>query len=299
MIIQMISFIIKPLIGILCLAIFLFWTIVIAFGIYPLALLKVLSFKRSWRDHARDMANGIAKSWCSCYHILMTYFLRIKVEVEGAEQLQPGQWHVVISNHISAVDILVLTKIFNRFAPPRFFMKAALVWLPIVGTACWVMDFPLLKRYTKKQLEKNPKLRGRDLKLLKQNCRKFRRNPLSLMLYPEGTRRTPEKAKKQRSPFKHLLKPRAGGLAMAMAIMHEKIDSIIDVTIAYPNGCHKFWQFICGRTKRIIVKVRERPITPDLIGDYQHDEKFRAHLQTYMNKLWVEKDQHLTTLLNP
>jgi 1-acyl-sn-glycerol-3-phosphate acyltransferase len=294
----MFNFIIKPLIGILSLIIFISWTAILSIAVYPIALFKILSFRQSWRDCARNMMNGIAKAWCGCYHLLITYFLRVKVEVNGLDQLKKEHWHVVISNHISAVDVLILTKIFNRFAPPRFFMKAALVWLPMVGPACWVMDFPLLKRYSKTKLAKNPTLRGKDLKQLKRNCRKFRRKPLSLMLYPEGTRYTTAKANQQHSPFKHLLKPRAGGVAMAIKMMHEKLDNIIDVTITYPNGPHKFWQFMCGKTKLIIVNLKQLPITPDLIGDYQHDKKFREHMQNYVNELWVEKDKLLTQLLD-
>jgi hypothetical protein len=39
--------------------------------------------------------------------------------------------------------------------------------------------------------------------------------------------------------------------------------------------------------------VEQLDITDDLIGDYFNDEKFKVNFQTWLNNLWLEKDQLL------
>ena len=52
--------------------------------------------------------------------------------------------------------------------------------------------------------------------------------------------------------------------------MGEQFEALIDVTIFYPDGAPTFFQFLEGRMKRVVVKIRELPIQPELIGgDYQ------------------------------
>mgnify|MGYP000339027078 CR=1 FL=1 len=51
---------------------------------------------------------------------------------------------------------------------------------------------------------------------------------------------TEAKAKRQRSPYQHLLKPKAGGIAFVLEAMGENLSKIVNVTISYPDGmAHK------------------------------------------------------------
>jgi hypothetical protein len=50
------------------------------------------------------------------------------------------------------------------------------------------------------------------------------------MNFVEGTRFTPAKHAAQQSPYKHLLKPKAGGLALALHVLGDRFDSLLDVT---------------------------------------------------------------------
>jgi hypothetical protein len=117
------------------------------------------------------------------------------------------------------------------------------------------------------------------------------------MNFAEGTRFTRQKHKAQASPYRHLLKPKAGALALALNAMGEKFSSLIDVTIAYPAGIPTFWQFLCGRVPRVAVRVRELPIPSEFCtADYGQDPAFRMRFQKWLGSLWEEKDGQMETL---
>ena len=117
------------------------------------------------------------------------------------------------------------------------------------------------------------------------------------MNFLEGTRLTAAKHSAQRSPYKNLLKPKIGGLSMALATMGEQFDSLLDVTILYPHGVPTFWDILSGRVREIRVRVREIAIPRDLIdGDYERDAAFRARVQAWVHAMWQEKDQLLEEL---
>lgn len=174
----------------------------------------------------------------------------------------------------------------------KFFMKRELLWmLPVAGVACWLMGFPFVSRYSKEYLKKHPEKAGKDLENTKRACEKFKDQPLTIINYIEGTRFTKAKHQRQASPYKHLLKPRAGGFAFVLEALEGHIDYIINTTIIYPDPKTNLWQFMCGKTKKIIVCYEVLPVTKDLLGDYYHDKKFRIHIQHWLNQLWHEKDR--------
>ena len=118
------------------------------------------------------------------------------------------------------------------------------------------------------------------------------------MNFVEGTRFTAEKHRKQRSPYSHLLKPKAGGIAFVLAAMGDQLHSILDVTIAYPEGAMSFWSFLCGKVTQIKVRVESLPISEEVCGDYFQDREFRKRFRSWLNALWAEKDKRMAALLN-
>jgi hypothetical protein len=112
------------------------------------------------------------------------------------------------------------------------------------------------------------------------------------MTFPEGTRFTEEKRIAQSSPYRHLLKPKAGSLAMALNAMGDQFRSLLDVTIVYPDGVPTFWQFLCSRRPRVIVTMRQLTIAPELhVGDYVGDAQFRRYFHRWLDRVWLEKDE--------
>ncbi|MGD9388562.1 MAG: acetyltransferase, partial [Gammaproteobacteria bacterium] len=145
---------------------------------------------------------------------------------------------------------------------------------------------------------RHPEARGQDLEATRRACEHFRHQPTSVMNFVEGTRFTAAKHDAQGSPYRHLLKPRAGGIAFVLGAMGDILHRLLDVTIVYPGGAPSFWDMCCGRLKRVIVRVRVYEI-PDWAkhGDYQEDEAFRARLQAWLGELWHAKDGEIERLL--
>ena len=179
----------------------------------------------------------------------------------------------------------------------KFFLKKELIWVPLLGLAWWALDFPFMQRYSKRFLEKNPHLKGKDLEITKQACEKFKSTPISVMNFVEGTRFTAAKHQKQESPYSNLLKPKAGGVAFVLGAMDDVIKNIINVTIVYPKGVKTFWEFACGKVEEIKVNVEVIPITDEIKGNYEGDTDFRNKFQAWVNSYWERKDNQIDMIL--
>jgi 1-acyl-sn-glycerol-3-phosphate acyltransferase len=238
----------------------------------------------------------IAELWISINNGIIALFSRPKWQVEGMEGLNPDDWYLVISNHQCWPDILVLQRTFNRRIPfLKFFLKQELIKVPLLGLAWWALDFPFMKRHSREEIEKNPELRGQDVETTRKACEKFQYFPTSIMNFVEGTRFTQAKHDAQGSPYHHLLKPKAGGVAFTLSAMAGTLRNLLDVTIIYPEGAPRsLMAFLGGAVNEVRVIVQHRTI-PDWAsrGDYEDDPEFRARFQTWIGELWSEKDQRL------
>jgi 1-acyl-sn-glycerol-3-phosphate acyltransferase len=186
----------------------------------------------------------------------------------------------------------VLQKVFTRRIPLlKFFLKRQLLYVPVIGLAWWALDFPFMQR-------KGGAASREDLERTRVACEKFRHVPTSVINFLEGTRFTQAKHDAQNSPFRRLLKPKVGGLAVALATLGEQFDAVLDVTIVYPAGPPTFWQLLTGHVPRVVVDVRRHAIPADLVGgDYISDPAIRQRMQAWVNTLWQEKDALIEMLL--
>jgi 1-acyl-sn-glycerol-3-phosphate acyltransferase len=259
----------------------------------------VLPFKRVrlWID---PVLLAIAEAWIDGNGIWMALTQRTEWDVQGIEGLNPKGWYLVNSNHQSWVDILVLQRLFNRRIPLlKFFIKQELIWVPVMGLAWWALEFPFMKRHSEEFLKKHPELRGKDQETTRKACEKYALIPTSVMNFLEGTRFTPAKQARQQSPYRHLLKPKAGGMALALNAMGDKFQAILDVTIVYPDGAPTFSAFTAGKMHRVIVRVRPLPVPQHLLqGDYAGDPAFREAFAQWVQQLWRDKDAQITALLD-
>lgn len=241
----------------------------------------------------------ISERWVGNNAFIFKLMHKTQWEVQGLETLKKRSWYLVVSNHQSWVDILVLQTIFYRRIPfLKFFLKKELIWVPVMGLVWWALDFPFMKRYSSEFLKKHPHLKGKDIEITRKACEKFKYNHISVMNFIEGTRFADAKHKKQQSPYSHLLKPKAGGVAFIFSAMGDYLDSILNVTIAYPQGAQSFWDFLCGRVDEIRVRIEAIPITDEMLGDYFNDSEYRSRFQGWVNDLWLEKNQTVINLLD-
>jgi len=267
--------------------------------LFILVIAKAIVPVEWWRRRCSRLLNAIAENWIWVNNQNQKLIVRNpQLEVQGIEALKRSEWYLVLANHQSWVDILVLQRIFHKQIPfLKFFIKKELFWFPLLGQAWWAMDFPFVKRYTKSYLRKKPHLKGKDLEITRKACRKFKKIPVSIMNFVEGTRFTNEKHGRQQSPYPHLLKPKAGGIAFVLGSLGEQISRVLDVTIVYPDGITGFWAFLCGKISKIKVQVRSLPVSPELFGDYINDGHFRADLQRWLNGLWAEKNRYIEKMM--
>lgn len=294
---QMFRYLPGPVRGALSLLLYFFNTAFWVSLLFLVVVARVLIPVKSWHRLCSRAANAIAEHWISCNNLNQKITGRTHLDVQGAEALKRSEWYLVLANHQSWVDILILQRVFNRKIPfLKFFIKKELFWFPVLGQAWWALDFPFIKRYSQSVLARRPHLRGVDLEITRKACRKFKSLPISIMNFVEGTRFSQAKRARQQSPYTHLLKTKAGGIAFVLQAMEGQIHRILDVTIVYSEGPRTFWAFLCGKIKQAKVRIRSLPVTAELMGDYVHDHLFRERFQNWLNDLWLEKDRCIQEL---
>jgi 1-acyl-sn-glycerol-3-phosphate acyltransferase len=288
-----------PIIGSLHLAIYffntLFWSLLILFVAIPKALVPI----DLWRKMCTRISNMCAENWIWINNFAHDLLCITRWDIQGVENLEKSEWYLVLANHQSWTDILVLQRVFNRKIPfLKFFIKKELFWFPILGQAWWALDFPFIKRYKKSDLKRKPHLRGKDMEITRKACEKFKTVPISIMNFVEGTRFTKEKHQRQKSPYSNLLRAKAGGIAFVLDAMGGKIHRILDVTIFYPDSNNSFWDYLCGNINEIRIRVKSLPVIEDLVGNYLNDQNFRIQFQTWLNHLWTEKDHTIDEMIS-
>ncbi len=287
----------SPVLAVISIVLVILSTLLQTSFLFLIALLKWLLPFRAIRKALSIFLIKIAENWVAFNSWLIDVVTPTKFIVTGLESLKYEGWYLVISNHQSWVDIPVLQKIFNRRIPfLKFFLKDQLIWVPFLGLAWWALDFPFMKRYSKAFLEKNPQLKGKDIEATRKACERFKSQPVSVMNFVEGTRFTAAKHQRQASPFADLLKVKAGGIAFVLDTMGDSIKSILDVTIVYSDRRPGLFDLFAGRIRHIQIDIVEREITPEMVGDYENDAEYRNRFQTWLNKIWHEKQKTIERL---
>ncbi|MEJ6474294.1 acetyltransferase [Pseudoalteromonas piscicida] len=230
--------------------------------------------------------------WCKGNYVGLRIACN-KIRLSLPKELHSQGWYLLISNHLSWLDIVVLSAM-DVLPAPKFFLKDELKYVPFIGTGAWAMGMPFMKRASKAQIAKNPKLKGMDVERTKASCRNFRDHPTTVINFVEGTRHTKAKHQHQKSPFQYLLKPKAGGVAFALEVLSEQLDGMLNATLAYElEGEHICRAFILGRLAAIDVKIDYIAMADIPLGNYQADKAYRVEFQSFMNEVWQRKDCQL------
>jgi len=272
-----------------------FWTMFL----FPLAFLEFAIPMAGWRKLCGKGLDGIATNWISVNNWNLDVTNNIKWTVSGLDGLEDNKWYMVIANHQSWTDILVLQKVFNRKIPFfKFFIKQELIWVPILGLAWWALDFPFIKRYSKEFIERHPEMKGKDIETTRKACEKFKTIPVSVMNFVEGTRFTKDKHDNQKSPYQHLLRPKAAGTAFVLFAMGEYLQRIVNVTIVYPGGIPGMWDLLSGKVGEVRLMIETLPIPQEIKGDYFSDDDFKQNFHEWINNLWADKDRVMEGMLS-
>lgn len=266
----------------------LFWGVPLIF----LTLLKLVVPGQRLKQMVLKGLNAVALNWIGFNLWWMRRWLKPDVTISMPKNLSPQQSWLVISNHRSWTDIFMLFMALHRRIPmPRFFLKRQLIWIPIVGLAFWALEFPFMRRFSREQIAKNPKLASIDRESTERMCQQARNNPIAIFNFVEGTRFSVAKRDAQQSPYRHLLRPKAGGVAQVLSLLGSQLNGILDVTISYTNPSPTFWGFLCGNEAPITLHARQLDIPQWMYAPDNHDEKqHKERFHTWINSLWLEKD---------
>ncbi|HSP35986.1 MAG TPA: acetyltransferase [Thermoanaerobaculia bacterium] len=264
-------------------------TLVLLSGVFKLIPNKEI------RRRVRLVQAELADRWVGANNRIFDRTLDTKWDISGVDDLRPDAHYLIISNHASWVDIFALFRAFHRRAPfLRFFMKQQLIWFPIIGQACWAMDFPIMRRYSAEYVARHPEKLGKDLETTRIACRRYRRIPFAILNFLEGTRFTEEKHANQESPYRSLLRPRVGGIAFVLACLNERLDGVIDATIAYPTRDVGMLDFVTNGIPKITVRARMLDVPEEFYTDAIIETgPARDRFKAWIEQIWREKDELL------
>ncbi|MDO4896920.1 MAG: acyltransferase [Moraxella sp.] len=253
---------------------------------------------------ADDMVIDIAQHWINVNNLLIDKVLPHKDwRISLPDDLNPNGNYLLICNHQSWVDTSIIQYVSaGRLPLTRFFAKHELLYIPVVGQAFYLLDFPMMKRHSKEQIAKNPALAHRDLDEAKRACQLMADKPFVLLNYLEGTRFTTDKHAKQQSPYRHLLKPKAGGFALALSCLGDKIDGILDMTVVYPDGVPEYGDLWQGKITRLGVDIRHLPMNDGLLtalkrGEYDQNPDVKNVLFAWLDAVWQAKDARIDEMM--
>ena len=120
--------------GVLSLLVYGINTIICCTPLFIIALIKVVLPFKPVQNVCRRMLTAIATTWIAVNNLNQKVFNGIHWDVQGIDNLDPKGWYMVVANHQTWVDILVLQNVFHRKIPfLKFFLKKELFWFPVMG----------------------------------------------------------------------------------------------------------------------------------------------------------------------
>ena len=265
----------------------------------PLSLIsgiKIVSSENARRIINQKLDRWIMDSWVGVNRKMIgtLKLTNISIDWNHDPKIDREKWYLVISNHQSWTDIIILQIcLLDKIPPIKFFTKRQLIWIPFLGVALRLLGFPFVRR-TKKL--KNRELKS-DKEITLEACERFQSHPTSILSFLEGTRYTSSKQEKQQGEYEHLLKPKIAGLSYVTAAMGEKIHKLVDVTIVYPSGTPTFWSFLQGECPEINLQVKCHDLPVELFSVHD-DKKHRRLLSPWINMLWKQKDAEIDKFKN-
>jgi 1-acyl-sn-glycerol-3-phosphate acyltransferase len=297
----MLRFFPAPLLMVISASLAIINTAIIGTLVAICGVFKLLVPKQLYPQLSR-LTNFLMWCWSEVNRAIFKLVNNTEFIIEDNSQLSKQNWYLLICNHQSWADIVLLCMLFgSRIPMPKFFLKQQLLYVPFVGLACWALDMPFMRRYSRQYLLKHPEKRGKDLESTKRSCEKFKNMPTTVINFVEGTRFNQQKQQQSSSSYQYLLPPKALGIAYTLSVLGEQFDQIINVTLAYPNtnpSLTPFKALLSGKLDKVVVKIDTIPIDQQLRGDYLQDKHFKRHFKLWLDQTWQAKDQYLKTVLN-
>lgn len=180
-------------------------------------------------DPRRVAVNLFSSFWASLYIWLMPFW---SVQVINRKKLDMKKSYVMVSNHQSQLDILV---VYQLYFPLRWISKAAVFRLPFIGWHMLNNGDVKLKRGDKESIRQ-----------MMEQCEKLLAQNVSIMIFPEGTRTRTGRVK----PFK------PGAFILAKKMKKSIVPLVINNT---KNALPKYSLVLQGRHKMTVEVLDEIP----------------------------------------
>ena len=198
--------------------------------------------------------------------------------------LAPGDACIVLANHRSWADILLVQSVVSRRGPiVKFLCKRGLAYIPVLGLIFLAFDFPVLRRRARRR-ESEPRRRDDDRRRVREACAILHRIPAAMLSFAEGTRFTEHRHALSQSPYRCLLPPRPGGFAAIVEALRPLDAPVIDITIGYPRPT-TFWEFLGGAAGDVAIDATR----------FTMREIVQAGPHAWLEDRWRAKDATLAT----
>jgi len=207
-----------------------------------------------------DYERKLMHRWLTWQCTFFAYAVPLwKLKVEGREKAEKGTPYIIISNHQSTLDILVLDSLRYGF---RWISKIENFRVPVIG---WYLR--MAKYITVERGNKDSKAE------MMERCVDTLRKRISIMIFPEGTR----SVDREIAPFK------LG--AFQLALLTDK--PILPVVIDGTGGVLPKHGLILSRGHKIVIRVLD-PVHPGSFGTSDPEElanRFRSLLTDELHNI--------------
>ena len=155
-------------------------------GLVLITPLKLIPLPRLQTQVITPLAHGFYRAAVRINSFWMQRVVGIEITIEGSINRHPNP--IVVCNHQSWFDIPLVQEVIAGQGPiVQFLIKRELVWVPIIGWICLVLNFPMLNR------SGAASDRALDLAAIESAAQKLGRAPCALLVFAEGSRFSTEK----------------------------------------------------------------------------------------------------------
>lgn len=261
-------------------------TVLVCIPLYVLGVVRLVIPSQAVKRVLAYPMDTVIDVWVSVFLWLIRTFRLIEIDVDiPAHLTDRSRWRVIVCNHQSWVDIIILQTSFRNVSPVlKFFTKRELIWVPFIGIAMWFLGFPYVYRAKSGDTVLSDAQKEQNDAVLRREGKRFLDKPVAVINFVEGSRFSETKRVQRGSPYENLLLPRRGGIRRTLLALDDRVQSVLNATIQYPGTAPGFWQLLTGRTTTASLCVREEP--------YPGTEE--AALTGWLNELWQQKDQALS-----
>lgn len=245
-----------------------------------------------------DFRAALLRRWFSLFMGHEEHFGGLTIKLTG-DVLRAEDTAIIVCTHRTWIDTLVLYSLarqVGRHGDVKFLAKRSLIFFPVFGLVGFVLDSVVF-------IQRTASRAGSSLSAIFNRLTDARRGgaPFWMIIYAEGTRRTPEKLaaaqgfakKRDLAPLRHVLQPRTKGFVSTVAALRGVATVVYDITIAYgedpaaPVDPSFLRMHFTTALQNRVVHVHQRRIPIDTIPKDEEGAK------KWLYKLYEQKDELL------